>query len=162
MGKFLRERGKELALPCPLSFDEVSTDIPGMAKTRHVPAKVAVPDGRKLAPPTLERLKEHGWERNFYPNRDRALVASNYMEPWRSLQISSAQRGEVVLGGKSAAPHTTIRGSPLDTAWRSASSSTAPVPSTLVALIPKASANLTKSGTKRSAPGAGLPGVVRP
>ena len=71
----------ELALRFPLSFDEVSTVIPGMRKTRHVLANVAVSDGRRLSPAMLARLKEHAWERNFYPNPDPALASTGYMEP---------------------------------------------------------------------------------
>jgi len=71
----------ELALRFPLSFDEVSTVIPGMRKTKHVLSNVAVSDGRRLAPAMMAQLKEHVWERNFYPNPDPALASSGYMGP---------------------------------------------------------------------------------
>jgi aryl-alcohol dehydrogenase-like predicted oxidoreductase len=71
----------ELALRFPLSFEEVSTVVPGMRKTKNVLADVAVSDGRKLSPEMLEKLKGHAWERNFYPNPDPALEATGYMDP---------------------------------------------------------------------------------
>ncbi|HTW07005.1 MAG TPA: aldo/keto reductase [Acidimicrobiales bacterium] len=71
----------ELALRFPLSFDEVSTAIPGMRKIKHVLSNVAVSDGRKLSPELMAQIKEHAWERNFYPNPDPALASSGYMEP---------------------------------------------------------------------------------
>lgn len=71
----------ELALRYPLSFDEVSAVVPGMRKTKNVVANMAVSDGRRLSPGILAALKEHSWERNFYPNPDPALAATGYMEP---------------------------------------------------------------------------------
>jgi aryl-alcohol dehydrogenase-like predicted oxidoreductase len=56
----------ELALRYLLSFDEVSTVIPGMRKLDHVNSNASVSDGRKLQPATLKSLKSHAWERNFY------------------------------------------------------------------------------------------------
>lgn len=56
----------ELALRYLLSFDEVSTVIPGMRKVAHVERNAAVADGRHLSSPLLEELRKHAWERNFY------------------------------------------------------------------------------------------------
>ncbi len=71
----------ELALRYLLSFDEVSTVIPGMRKIEHVQANTAVSDGQKLSVQLLEELKKHAWERNFYPDHDPALEETNYLEP---------------------------------------------------------------------------------
>jgi len=70
----------ELALRFPLSFDEVSTAIPGMRKVRHVVSNVAVSDGRALSQELMAHLEAHAWERNFYPNPDPALADTNFME----------------------------------------------------------------------------------
>lgn len=56
----------ELALRYILSFDEISTTIPGMRRINHVKQNVTVSDGRKLSPTLLQELKKHAWERNFY------------------------------------------------------------------------------------------------
>ncbi|MGH7152090.1 MAG: aldo/keto reductase [Planctomycetota bacterium] len=56
----------ELALRFCLSRPEVSTVIPGMRRTEHVRANVAVSDGRGLSPSLLERLRPHAWEKNWY------------------------------------------------------------------------------------------------
>ncbi|HXW80524.1 MAG TPA: aldo/keto reductase [Acidimicrobiales bacterium] len=71
----------ELALRYPLSYDAVSTVVPGMRKMKNVLANVAVSDGRRLSPQMLENLKSHSWERNFYPNPDPALEATGFVEP---------------------------------------------------------------------------------
>lgn len=57
----------ELALRFILSFDEMSSVIPGMRKLRNVELNTAISDGRKLSPSLIEELKKHTWERNFYP-----------------------------------------------------------------------------------------------
>ncbi len=56
----------ELDLRYILSFDALSSVIPGMRKSEHVAANTAVSDGRKLSAQLLEELKKHAWERNFY------------------------------------------------------------------------------------------------
>ncbi len=56
----------ELALRFILSFDGVSTTIPGMRRLGHVEGNTAVSDGRGLRPELLKKLKSHAWERNFY------------------------------------------------------------------------------------------------
>lgn len=56
----------ELALRYVLSFDEVSTVIPGMRSEKHALENAAVSDGRQLSPELLLQLKSHAWERNFY------------------------------------------------------------------------------------------------
>ncbi len=55
----------ELALRHILSHPTVSTVIPGMRRARHVEANLAVSDGQHLAPPVLDRLKRHRWNRNY-------------------------------------------------------------------------------------------------
>lgn len=72
----------ELALRYILSFEEISTAIPGMRRIKNVEANVAVSDGRTLSPELMEKLKQYAWERNFYPERmvDPALKDSNYLE----------------------------------------------------------------------------------
>lgn len=56
----------ETALRFILSFDEISTVIPGMRKVSYVENNVSVSDGQKLSRELMEKLKEHAWERNFY------------------------------------------------------------------------------------------------
>ncbi len=56
----------ELALRFCLSWDAVSTVIPGMRKVAHVRANCAVSDGRRLAPEVLQELSAHAWNKNFY------------------------------------------------------------------------------------------------
>lgn len=57
----------ELALRFILSFNEISTVIPGMRKLKNIDANTSISDGRKLSPRLLNKLKNHIWERNFYP-----------------------------------------------------------------------------------------------
>lgn len=56
----------ELALRYILTFDEVSTVIPGMRKLTHVQENIALTDKPKLSAQIMEQLKNHAWERNFY------------------------------------------------------------------------------------------------
>ncbi len=53
----------ELALRWILANPTVSTIIPGMRKTKHVEANLAVSDGRTLDPALLQKLKAHRWDR---------------------------------------------------------------------------------------------------
>jgi aryl-alcohol dehydrogenase-like predicted oxidoreductase len=53
----------ELALRWILADPLVSTVIPGMRKSQHVEANIAVSDGRPLNPVLLDRLKAHRWDR---------------------------------------------------------------------------------------------------
>jgi len=69
----------ELSLRYLLSFDEVSTAIPGMRKLKNVEANVTLADGRKLSPKLMKELKAHSWERNFYSNHD-PMLAPDYIE----------------------------------------------------------------------------------
>ncbi len=55
----------ELALRFILASPDVSTVIPGMRRTRHVEANLAVSDGRALETPLLNRLRRHRWERTY-------------------------------------------------------------------------------------------------
>lgn len=70
----------ELALRYILSFDEVSTVIPGTRKVKYVDANVSVSDGRKLSAELMGGLKKHVWERNFYVDLDPALEKDGYIE----------------------------------------------------------------------------------
>lgn len=70
----------ELALRYILSFNEVSSVIPGMRTVSHVESNVKISDGNSLSHTTLERLKEHVWERNFYTGLDPWLQSSGYVE----------------------------------------------------------------------------------
>lgn len=70
----------ELDLRYILSFDAISTVIPGMRKTNHVEENVSLSDGRKISPKIMEELKNHAWERNFYPYLDPSMKDTNYME----------------------------------------------------------------------------------
>lgn len=70
----------ELALKYILSFDEVSTVIPGTRKVQYVDKNVAVSDGQKLSKELMIELKKHVWERNFYVDRDPALEKDDFIE----------------------------------------------------------------------------------
>ena len=56
----------ELSLRFVLSFDEVSTVIPGMRKTRHVKENMSISDKPKFDQKLLKELSKHAWNRNFY------------------------------------------------------------------------------------------------
>lgn len=56
----------ELALKYILSFEEVSTVIPGMRKSSHVSANTAVSGSEPLSPRVKKYLGAHAWPRNFY------------------------------------------------------------------------------------------------
>jgi aryl-alcohol dehydrogenase-like predicted oxidoreductase len=56
----------ELALRYVLSFDAVSTTIPGMRRPDYVGQDVAAAARGPLSPELLSRLKACAWERNFY------------------------------------------------------------------------------------------------
>ena len=70
----------ELNLRYVLSFDEISSVIPGMRKSKHVDANVSVSDGRELSAGLMEQLKSHAWERNFYPDVDPSMKDAAYIE----------------------------------------------------------------------------------
>ncbi len=56
-----------LALKYCLHPGAVATVIPGMRSVEHVVANVAVSDSTRLSTQTLELLRGHRWDRNFYP-----------------------------------------------------------------------------------------------
>ncbi len=56
----------ETALRYILSFDAVSTVIPGMRSIRNVERNMAVGDGNGLPPEQVEQLKAHRWLRDWY------------------------------------------------------------------------------------------------
>lgn len=70
----------ELALRYLLSFGPVSTVIPGMRKIKNVEANAGVSDGRTLSQTMLNELKNHAWERNFYPDADPSMADTNFLE----------------------------------------------------------------------------------
>src|SRR5258708_3113047 len=70
----------ELGLRYILSFDEVSTAIPGMRKMSHVESNTSLSDGQKLSAQLMEQLKNNSWERNFYPYKDPSMKSTNYLE----------------------------------------------------------------------------------
>ncbi|MDO8429148.1 MAG: aldo/keto reductase [Candidatus Daviesbacteria bacterium] len=72
----------ELALRYLLSFDEVSTVIPGMRRIKNVEANTSFSDGIKLSEQLMNELKKHKWDRNFYPEswKDSALKDTGYIE----------------------------------------------------------------------------------
>ena len=69
----------ELSLRYVLSFDEVSSVIPGMRKLKNVEANAGLSDGKKLSQNLMNELRKHFWERNFYSDSDPAL-APDYIE----------------------------------------------------------------------------------
>jgi aryl-alcohol dehydrogenase-like predicted oxidoreductase len=70
----------ELALRYILSFGEISSVIPGMRQTKNVEANTSLSDGRKLSQELMAKLKDHAWERNFYPGPDPSLASTGYIE----------------------------------------------------------------------------------
>ncbi len=70
----------ELALRYVLSFDGVSTVIPGTRKVKYVDANAAVSDGRRLSKELMQELEKHVWERNFYVDLDPSLEKDGYIE----------------------------------------------------------------------------------
>lgn len=70
----------ELDLRYLLSFEQISSVIPGMRKVKNVEANTAVSDGRSLNPEIMEKLKEHQWERNFYTYVDPAMESTGFLE----------------------------------------------------------------------------------
>lgn len=70
----------ELALRFLLSYEEVSTVIPGMRKVKNVEANTKVSDGIKLSNSLMQELKTHVWERNFYVDFDPVLEKDGYIE----------------------------------------------------------------------------------
>lgn len=56
----------ELALRFILSFDAVSTTIPGMRRVEQARENSSVSDKGKLPPALVAELRKHAWERNFY------------------------------------------------------------------------------------------------
>jgi aryl-alcohol dehydrogenase-like predicted oxidoreductase len=69
----------QFALRYVISFDAVSTTIPGMRKVRHVEANAAASDGNRLDSWLIELLKHHKWERNFC-TWSNSLDGPGYME----------------------------------------------------------------------------------
>ncbi len=70
----------EMALRYILSFNEVSTVIPGMRRLYQVVDNLKASDLGKLSQELLEELTKHSWERNFYHELDPAMSASEYIE----------------------------------------------------------------------------------
>jgi len=56
----------EAALRYIVSFEAVTTVIPGMRKERNLLANVKSVDSGSLSQDLMEKLKTHRWERNFY------------------------------------------------------------------------------------------------
>ena len=69
----------ELSLRFILSFNEISSVIPGMRKIKNVEKNASVSDGIKLSQKIINELNNHSWERNFYSDIDPSL-APNYIE----------------------------------------------------------------------------------
>jgi aryl-alcohol dehydrogenase-like predicted oxidoreductase len=65
--KYNIESLPELALRFILSFEEVSSVIPGMRKMKNLESNVLLSDGKSLNKDLLKELELHSWERNFYP-----------------------------------------------------------------------------------------------
>ena len=57
----------ELALRFCLQNNAVSTVIPGMRTVAHAGSNCRVSDGRKLSTKMVGELRQHRWEKNFYP-----------------------------------------------------------------------------------------------
>lgn len=81
--KLLGEEAKtlpELALRYILSWDEISTVIPGTRKVKNAQSNTAISDGRKLSLQLMDELKKHVWERNFYGESDPSMASNGYLE----------------------------------------------------------------------------------
>ena len=74
------ERLVELDLRYILSWEEISVVIPGSRKVKNVEMNTSLSDGRRLSPALMEELKNHAWERNFYPDIDPFMKETNYLE----------------------------------------------------------------------------------
>jgi aryl-alcohol dehydrogenase-like predicted oxidoreductase len=61
------ERIADIALRFCVSHPAVSTVIPGMRRVEHVQGNAAAIGQGPLPPHTLEVLRRHAWDRNFYP-----------------------------------------------------------------------------------------------
>lgn len=70
----------ELALRFILSFPEISTTIPGMRKVRYAIENVKASDKGPLDASLIDELRNHSWERNFYPDFDPAMKDDGYIE----------------------------------------------------------------------------------
>jgi aryl-alcohol dehydrogenase-like predicted oxidoreductase len=71
-----------LALRYIMSFDALSTVIPGMRKVEHVYSNASAVEKGKLSPALLEEIKKHSWERNFYAEEtnDPSMKEQGYVE----------------------------------------------------------------------------------
>ncbi|MEK7634878.1 MAG: aldo/keto reductase [Patescibacteria group bacterium] len=69
----------ELSLRYILSFNEISSVIPGMRKIKNVEKNTSFSDKGKLSPKLMDELRNHSWERNFYSDVDPSL-APNFLE----------------------------------------------------------------------------------
>ncbi len=56
----------EAALRFIISFDAVTSVIPGMRKEKNLMANIASEQKGRLSPKLLEELKVHRWEKNYY------------------------------------------------------------------------------------------------
>jgi aryl-alcohol dehydrogenase-like predicted oxidoreductase len=72
----------ELALRYILSWDEISSVIPGLRKVKNVESAVSYSEKGKLSGDLMEELKEHSWERNFYnkEENDPSMEKDQYVE----------------------------------------------------------------------------------
>ena len=57
----------ELTLRFILSWNEISSVIPGMRSIKNMDANISVSDSRILTQKLVNELSAHSWERNFYP-----------------------------------------------------------------------------------------------
>ncbi len=56
----------EAALRFTVSFDEVTSVIPGMRSRKNLMSNVSSVDKGKLSAETIEKLRQHRWTRNYY------------------------------------------------------------------------------------------------
>lgn len=56
----------DMALRFILSFEEVSSVIPGMRKLEHVKENTKLSEKPKLSNELIQKLRDHAWNRNFY------------------------------------------------------------------------------------------------
>ncbi len=69
----------ELALKYILSHQQISAVIPGMRRLYQVESNMSA-SGNTLSDELMTTLKQHSWERNFYPNLDPSLESVGYIE----------------------------------------------------------------------------------
>jgi len=70
----------KMALRYILSFNQISTVIPGMRRLYQVEDNLKTSELGGLSQNLMNEIKNHSWERNFYTNHDPNMNMSDYVE----------------------------------------------------------------------------------